>query len=129
VAFALAWEKISKVTNQRFSDKIDIIVYSIAGTFGIFLFFLKIYSLHPSLQTNMNLLWANPLLVIYAFAINFRWKKITFAIALLYSTILFFILITWNKIPQKFPLEIMPLLLILAFRSMNRIFRFVNIKE
>jgi hypothetical protein len=33
-------------------------------------------------------------------------------------------LINWSKMPQKFPLELMPLVTALAFRAVNRVFNF-----
>jgi hypothetical protein len=124
LAFLLIAEVFWIKTSQKISDRIDLVLFSTAGIFGLLLLFLWIYSLHISLRFNLNILWANPLLLVMLWTIPRDYKKISQIILLLYGLLMFFLLINWNKMPQKFPFEMMPVVTLLAFRAISRVFQF-----
>jgi hypothetical protein len=113
-------------TSKQTSEMFDQFIFSITGILGLLFLFLKLFSLHPSLQTNMNILWANPLNLVFVVAVRLGWKKVANAYLVLYVTLIFFCVVTWNNMPQKLPLEVMPLLALMAFRTVQRIFGFVK---
>ena len=133
LAFLLVTEVFWLKTSQKTSDRIDLGLFTIAGIFGLLLLFLWIYSLHISLRFNLNILWANPLLLIMLWTIPRGYNKINQVVLLLYGLLMFFLMINWNKMPQKFPPEMMPVVTLLAFRAISRVFQFKkkseNLKE
>jgi hypothetical protein len=129
LAFLLVADVFWLKTSQKTSDRIDLGLFTTAGIFGAMLLFLWIYSLHISLRFNLNILWANPLLLIMLWTIPRGHKKISQVILLLYGLLMFFLLINWNKMPQKFPVEMMPVVTLLAFRAISRVFQFKKKSE
>jgi len=113
-------------TSQQTSELFDQVIFSVTGTLGLLFLFLMIFSHHPSLLKNMNILWANPLNLLFLVALRLGWKKFANAYLILYGVLIFFCVVTWNNMPQKLPLEIMPLLALLAFRTVQRFFGFVK---
>jgi hypothetical protein len=129
LAFLLVAEVFWLKTSQKTSNRIDLGLFTTAGIFGLLLLFLWIYSLHVSLRFNLNILWANPLLLVMLWTIPRGHKKISQVILLLYGLLMFFLMINWNKMPQKFPLEMMPVVTLLAFRAISRVFQFKKKSE
>lgn len=111
-------------TTQKTSDWIDAFLFSISALFGFLFLSLWAWSDHVSLHLNLNLLWANPLTIFLIWGILKRKPIFTKIILIIYGLMIFFLLINWGRMPQKLPLEIMPLVTIFAFRVVNRIFKF-----
>jgi len=124
LAFLLIAEVFWINTSQKTSDQIDLTIFAISGILGLLLLFLWIYSQHISLRFNLNILWANPFLLLMLFTIPQNHQKTSQIILLLYGLLMFFVLINWNKMPQKFPIEMMPVATFLAFRAISRVFNF-----
>jgi succinate dehydrogenase hydrophobic anchor subunit len=124
LVFLLIAEIFWTKTSQKTSDRIDFALFAVSGILGLFLLFLWIFSLHISLRFNLNILWANPLLLLMLWTIPTGKRKLSQVILLLYGLLMFFLLINWNKMPQKFPMEMMPIVTFLAFRAINRVFQF-----
>jgi len=124
MAFLLIAEALGIKTTQKVSDTIDLILFTVSGVMGLLLLFLWIFSFHISLRYNLNILWANPLLLLMLWAIPRNKKKFIKVILLVYGLLMFFLLINWNRMPQKFPMEMMPVVTFLAFRTFNRVFQF-----
>gem|GEM_PF-4502436 len=87
----------------------------INGIVGILVFSLWFFTDHTATALNMNLMWANPLNLIFIFVNLKKWWK--FFILLLCIT-----LISWPFVPQDFHESLLPLIalfigsaLILAF--------------
>lgn len=68
------------------SKTLDMIFLGVIGLIGLLLFFISFYSRHTELITNFNLLWCNPILVLfignYLFLKKERFHKIVIAILL-----------------------------------------------
>jgi hypothetical protein len=114
---------IMKPSSRR-SDIIDITLYAISAALGILLLALWIWSRHIPLLVNLNLLWANPLNMMVIWSIALRPTLLTRLWLIIYLLLLSFMIINWSRMPQVFPLELMPLVTILALRTINRLFRF-----
>lgn len=122
--FIVVIEALWSKTSQRTSDRIDAVLFAIPGLLSLLFISLWIWSDHVSLHLNLNLLWANPLNLILVWAIIKNKEKWIKVVAVLYALMLFFLLVNWGRMPQKFPLETMPLVTALVFRAVNRIFKF-----
>lgn len=106
------------------SDIIDMILYAITAALGLLLLALWLWSRHIPLLVNLNLLWANPLNVLVVWSIATCRRLLTRIWLIIYLVLLSFMIINWARMPQVFPLELMPLVTLLAFRTVNRLFRF-----
>lgn len=113
-------------TTKQTSELFDQFLFSVTGILGLLFLFLMLFSHHTALQSNMNILWANPLNLLFVMFSAFGWNKFAHAYLVIYAILIFFCIITWNNIPQKLPLEVMPLLALMAFRAVQRIFGFVK---
>ncbi|NCA86710.1 MAG: DUF4105 domain-containing protein [Clostridia bacterium] len=111
-------------SSSRRSDIIDITLYATSAALGLLLLALWLWSRHIPLLVNLNLLWANPLNVLVVWSIATRRKLLTRIWLIIYLVPLSFMIINWTRMPQVFPLELMPLVTLLAFRTVNRLFRF-----
>ncbi len=110
--------------SARRSDIIDIILFAASAVLGLLLLALWLWSRHLPLHVNLNLLWANPINVLLVWAIAARRRLLARIWLIIYVVLLSFMIINWARMPQVFPLEIMPLVTLLAFRTVNRLFRF-----
>jgi len=108
----------------RRSDIIDIILFAASAALGLLLLALWLWSHHLPLHLNLNLLWANPLNVLAVWSIATRRKLLTRIWLIVYLVLLSFMIINWSRMPQVFPLELMPIVTLLTFRTVNRLFRF-----
>jgi len=111
-------------TPKKFTDSVDQLFFGLTAFLGIIFLSLWVCSEHILLRFNLNILWANPLNLLVVWSIGQNWKKFTRIYLFLYALLLFFLLINWTRLPQKFPLEIMPLVVLMAFRATNQVFHF-----
>lgn len=116
-------------TNRRTSDWFDIFLFAATALPGIILLLVRLFSEHPALQSNINIIWANPLNLLFALFLFKNWSKAARIYSVFYAVLLSFMLVSLNKMPQQIPLEIMPVLFLLAFRTLQRIFLFVDKPE
>jgi hypothetical protein len=114
------WLKI----NKRLSNTIDLTVFTLAGLLGVLYLVLWFWSRHLALKYNMNIIWANPALLILLWSIPAGKTKFNRIFLLVYALLLFFLLINWKTLPQRLPIESMSLVTILVFRAVNRAFQF-----
>ncbi len=111
-------------TSKKFSDAIDMALFGISGLLGLLFLFFLFWSEHTSLHLNLNLFWAFPPNILMIWTIRTGRHKFTRIYLLLYALLQFFLLINWHRLPQDFPLELMPVTTLLVFRAVNRVFRF-----
>ncbi len=52
--------------HRRQTVWIDSILFGIVGIIGVVLFYLMVFSLHPLVHGNWNIIWANPLFLLFA---------------------------------------------------------------
>jgi hypothetical protein len=94
------------------------LLFGVVGLAGCVIVFLVFFSVHPAVSPNWNLLWAQPLHLIFAFILPFkalqnRLKYYHYANAfVLLSTLIFYVFI-----PQNFNPAFFPLILCLLLRS------------
>jgi len=111
-------------TSKKISNGIDLFIFTSAALLGLLFLVLWIWSDHVSLQFNFNILWANPLLLILLWIIPAEKTKFIRAFLMVYALLLFYFLINYNRLPQKFPLDAMPIVSMLVLLAVNRVFQF-----
>jgi hypothetical protein len=118
----IIWLKTKRTTSER----IDNVIFALTGVLGLLFLFLRLFSEHASLQSNMNILWANPLNLVLLMMIVFNRRKVVNVYLLIYALMIFYLLVNWKGLPQYIPLEMMPVLALISFRMLQRVFQFVK---
>lgn len=95
----------------------DRIIYFVFGFLGIVLLLLWFATEHDAMAVNLNVLWANPLYLVYSFYIGRKKKRMLKWGALLFLIMNLAVLLGWNTIPQTYITVIIPLIGILFLRS------------
>ena len=101
---------------QAFLQGFDGVFFFLAGTLGIILIFMWVATDHQMCRNNFNLLWAWPTHAVIAFFVNSKkaWVKKYFR----FTTIaLVVVLISWFFLPQQMNNGLIPLVLLLIYRS------------
>ncbi|BAX81534.1 Lnb N-terminal periplasmic domain-containing protein [Labilibaculum antarcticum] len=97
----------------------DLFIFGVCGLLGWLIIFLWFFTDHQATGPNWNIIWAFPLHFPMVFAL-LRKKSSSFAYYyfLLHSVILILVLGCWTFIPQSFPNEILPFVVLLLIRSL-----------
>jgi hypothetical protein len=124
IAFAILFLSIvislmqRRKANARLPKIFDTILFFVAGICGLIVFFLMFFSVHPATNPNWNIVWINPLMLIFAFLF---WVKPLRSIIYCYHFINFAVLtlflLLWWFIPQQLPLATIPFSMCLWLRS------------
>jgi hypothetical protein len=95
---------------------IDFFVFFITGLSGMLMLFMWFGTDHIVCQNNYNLLWALPTHAIAAFFVHKRnnFSKLYFGLSFWYTLL---VLVSWFFLPQQMNHAIVPLLLLILFRS------------
>jgi hypothetical protein len=102
---------------QKLLFSLDGFLFFITGILGLLLIFMWFGTDHIMCKNNYNLLWAWPINTIAAFYIHSkkRWPKIYFTVYAVFNVIL---LGFWFFLPQHMNPSLIPIILILIFRSL-----------
>lgn len=90
--------------NKTFIPKIyDTVLFCIAGVAGCIIFFLMFFSVHPATNPNWNLVWLNPIALIFGILFWVKSaRKGVFVYHFINFAILTLFLLLWWLIPQQF---------------------------
>jgi len=115
---------LSFSTNSKakiFIQGFDGIFFFLTGVLGILFIFMWIGTDHSMTKNNYNLLWAWPTNVVAAFFVNSKkeWVKKYFGIS---AAVLTVVLLSWFFLPQQLNIALIPVVLILIFRSVRKYF-------
>jgi hypothetical protein len=94
----------------------DSLLFYVTGLLGLLILFLWFFSDYTAYHNNYNIIWALPTNFIAAFFLFKRpqWiRKYFWAVSLLYILLSLF----WSALPQQFNISLMPVVLLMAFRS------------
>jgi hypothetical protein len=110
---------MSVLNNQpaiKFTTMLDFFIFFITGLLGILFVFMWTMTDHSMTKYNFNLLWAVPPNFIACFFIG---SKNTFIkkYFLMLSILLTLLVLTWFVIPQQLNVSLIPLVILLAYRS------------
>jgi hypothetical protein len=101
---------------QAFLQGFDGLFFFLTGVLGIILIFMTTATDHSMTKTNFNLLWAWPTHFIIAFFVNSKksWTKKYFQFT---AIALIAVLISWFFLPQHMNNGLLPIVLLLIYRS------------
>ena len=103
-----------------FINSFDGLLFFIAGALGFLFVFMWAYSDHSMVKNNYNLIWAWPVHLIFSFFVNSKkhWVKNYFICT---AVGLLVVLLSWFFLPQQMNNALLPILLILIYRSIRRV--------
>jgi hypothetical protein len=113
---------LSKKSSVRLILKgLDGTLFFLTGLLGVLIIFMMTGTDHSMTKENYNILWAWPTHAIAAFFINSRkkWARLYF---MLTAVFLILLLISWFFLPQQMNNALIPLVLILIYRSATKFF-------
>ena len=117
--FIIALSLVNNKPAIIFLHGFDGLLFFLMGTLGILFAFIWIASDHLMLKSNLNLLWAWPTHIIISFFVNNKssWVKKYFAVT---ATGLIIVLLSWFFLPQQMNNTLLPIVLILLYRTICR---------
>ena len=116
---------IKQFRKNKIIHWLDYLVYGITGFMGLVMLWFVIFSEHPAMKPNYNLLWAIPLNLIFTMACRIKnWSsKIKYYHIILSAWLLILVFLSGAVVPQKFHPAFYLLILIVLSRSvLNSIF-------
>jgi hypothetical protein len=113
---------ISLSTNKiaiAFLNGFDGLLFFLTGTLGILFVFMWTSTDHSMVKNNFNLVWAWPIHVVISFFINSKkdWVKKYFGVTIIGMII---VLVSWLFLPQQMNNALLPIVLLLLYRSVRR---------
>lgn len=99
--------------------RLDILLFLFTGLLGILLIFMWAGTDHTMTKNNYNLLWALPFHAVYAFVMNRNTRRVR-TYSLLIAIFLTLVLCCWFFLAQQMNNALIPLVLLLIYRSAVR---------
>jgi len=115
LALAVLTFRAGKSTRRR----VDAALLLLTSVFGVVLLFMWFGTNHQQMDWNLNILWANPLGLLFVyFALRKKMKRAGWAAGVLLAFLLVN-LVGWPWLPQQFNLSLLPLILALVIRTLD----------
>jgi len=112
--FITLWDKKRKAIYKPF----DTVLLIVTGLCGLIILYLMLFSSHPLVKYNLNLLWLNPLNLVVASLIWVRrLKRYLFAYQILNMALLVGALFAFALSAQTFNLAVFPIIVLLLIRT------------
>lgn len=103
----------------------DTLLFATAGIAGCIIFFLMYFSVHPCTNPNWNILWLNPLQLIFAFFFLIKLlSKYVYYYHFINFVALILLFLAWFLIPQYLELAFIPYILSLCIRSGSNVLQY-----
>jgi hypothetical protein len=96
-------------------------VLIITGITGLLILVISLYTEHPELQYNLNLLWLNPLYILMVFKFNKR-PKLKISIVYIIQFLIIVMIPIWIFKVQYFELSYLPLVIVLTLFNLRILF-------
>ncbi|MDR3705383.1 MAG: DUF4105 domain-containing protein [Paludibacteraceae bacterium] len=105
---------------------LDVVLFSATGLMGVIVFYLVNFSVHPLVHPNYNLLWVQPLDLLFVLLLPFKkLYKILSYYQLLNAVAIVVALAGFIFLPQHFNIAFLPLMLLLLIRAIH----FIRLQE
>ena len=115
--FVLYLSSVDK-QKQQLSFWFDGILFGLVGVTGIVIFYMNFFSLHPLVSHNWNLVWMNPLDLVFAFLLPFSsLRRIAFYLQYFFLVCIIFLLVSLFYLPQTFLFSQIMLMVAMGIRS------------
>ncbi len=111
------------ITKKKVTIVFDRFLFGTTGVLGLVLLVISLYTDHLPMNKNLNILWAFPIhLIVVFFLKNERFKSFLKYYFLFYFFILLLVAFIWVFFPQDFYFGLIPLITVLAMRSVRLIY-------
>lgn len=108
----------------------DSILFAVAGIGGCIIFFLMFFSEHPCTNPNWNIVWLNPLQLIFTFLFFVKkLSKYVYYYHFINFASLCLFLLAWCLIPQQLEIAFIPYILSIGLRSGMNILQYKKINK
>ena len=107
---------------QNILTGLDGLLFFLAGLLGVILLLMWFYTDHSMTKNNYNLLWAVPSHLVISFYINSK-KKAVKKYFLFSGIAMVFVLSAWFFLPQQMNNSLIPIVLLLMYRSAMRYYK------
>ena len=114
---------IRQFRRNRINSWLDYVVYGFNGFLGVAILWFVIFSEHPAMRPNYNLLWAVPLNLLFAIAWRFKkWRPKIKYYHIIISIWLIFVVLAESFLRQRFhPVHYFFILIVLSRSVLNSI--------
>ena len=109
--------------NDRLKKSFDLVFFTLIGLAGLLVFFMWFGTEHPTTKMNLNLLWTNPLYLLLPFFGFWKDKRVGQIIGIIILLGLLVVIFAKPWLPQAFPYGFYPIVLILALRLSDQLFK------
>jgi hypothetical protein len=109
---------IPLIKKRKIIDIIDIVIFLVFSVLACMMIFFNFFTDHQQMKLNLNILWLNPFLLICLLYLIINKPAITWFRIIFFISALF--LLTHMLLPQDFNRGILPLVLIMVYRSSAR---------
>jgi uncharacterized protein DUF4105 len=104
--------------NSKIINLIDVLIYSTYSILALLMIFFNFFTDHQQMKWNLNIIWLNPIIIIGLILLILKKSGIVWFRLIFYVSTLFFVI--QIVLPQDFNSAIIPLVVILIFRSSAR---------
>ncbi len=119
VALAISIRNIKKKTQNLW---FDFILFLLVGIIGMLVTFITFFSIHPAVFPNYNILWIQPLYIIFAILLCFKNIRYKLAKYHYFNILMLASAFVLSLFAQSFNLAFYPLMLTLCLRSSMQIY-------
>ncbi len=117
--FVIAFATFKQYKNKRLNVSLDILLFGLNGLGGLLLTWFTIYSEHPAMSPNYNLLWLVPVNLLFALLMmRKKWRSVTSYYHLFYAAWMIVFVAIAGFLQQKFHPVFFVLCGILFIRSL-----------
>lgn len=110
---------ISYVGRNKNMLWLDAILFTVTGVMGIIVFYLSFISVHPIVTENYNLLWMNPLQLLFILLLPFKGlRKFLAYYQIVNITAILVAIAGYIFLPQEFNVAFLPIMLLLLMRGL-----------
>lgn len=110
---------ISYVGRNKNMLWLDAILFTASGLMGIIVFYLTFISVHPIVSENYNLLWTNPLQLLFVLLLPFKGLRKLLSYYQLINVVAILVAIAgYVFLPQEFNVAFLPIMLLLLMRGL-----------
>jgi hypothetical protein len=124
--FIVCYISVRQYRKRKINYRVDYLIFGFYGFMGVVILWFVLYSEHPAMSPNYNLLWAIPLNLVLAIVWKIkRWRPVTRYYFLLVSGWLLIFIFSGIFLPQKFHVAFYLMSLMVLCRAvLNVVFLF-----
>ena len=106
------------IRRNVYLNSFDILIFFIFSILAGFMFYFNLLTVHQSTKMNLNIIWLNPFIILCLISLVTNKAGVIWFRLVFYTSVLF--LLVSIILPQEFSRALVPMCLILAFRSSAR---------